>query len=404
MERHGERRGWDAHSGILPAAYTLPVPLPDRVRLVVLFGGRSAEHDISRISARHVLQAVDLDRYEVVPVGITREGRWMIAEQAAAMLDRGLRDELPASLEIGGDDFDPMQTLPATAAADGTLDTTVPTVVLPILHGPNGEDGTMQGLLEIADLPYVGPGVLGSAVAMDKVMAKTVLDAAGIAQPRWRAIRAIDFDDVSVATDLVFGVLDELGPTVFVKPANMGSSIGVSKATGAEALLEALSEAFEYDDLAIVEEAVVARELECAVIGNDRPRASTIGEIVPGAEFYDYEDKYADGVAQTQIPAELDDETIEAARELAVRTFAALRAEGMARVDMFLEAEAPEGGGRGLMVNEINTIPGFTPISMYPMLWESSGQSYPALIDELVSLALESHARRARHSTEPTAP
>ena len=367
---------------------------------MVLFGGRSAEHDISRISARHVLQAVDLDRYEVVPVGITREGRWMVADAAAAMLSTGLRDELPASLEIGGDDFDPLQHPPATTAAGEDSATVIPTVVLPILHGPNGEDGTVQGLLEIADLPYVGSGVLGSSVAMDKVMAKTVLDAAGIAQPRWRPIRAVDFDDVTAATELVLGVLDDLGETVFVKPANMGSSIGVSKATGAEELLEALSEAFAYDDLAIVEEAVVARELECAVIGNDHPRASIVGEIVPGAEFYDYDDKYADGVAQTQIPAELDESTMDTARELALRTFAALRAEGMARVDMFLEADTPDGRGRGLMVNEINTIPGFTPISMYPMLWQHSGLSYPALIDELVELALERHERRSRRRTD----
>ena len=389
------------------------MPLPDRVRLVVLFGGRSAEHDISRISARHVLQAVDTTRYEVVPIGITREGRWMVAEQAAALLSSGRRDELPGSLEVGGPDFDPLRALPSVTSTNpaspaptdtlpgGGLPTdALPTVVLPILHGPNGEDGTVQGLLEIADLPYVGSGVLGSSVAMDKVMAKTVLDAAGIAQPRWRAIRAADFDDVAGATELVVGVLAELGETVFVKPANMGSSIGVSKATGAEALLEALSEAFQYDDLAVVEEAVVARELECAVIGNDHPRASVVGEIVPGAEFYDYEDKYADGVAQTRVPAEIDDDTMEAARALALRTFAALRAEGMARVDMFLEADAPEGGGRGLMVNEINTIPGFTPISMYPMLWQHSGLSYAALIDELVELALERHARRSRRRTD----
>ncbi len=376
---------------------------------MVLFGGRSAEHDISRISARHVLQAVDPARYEVLPVGITREGRWMIADQAAELLSNGLRDELPDSLEIGGDDFDPLQALPAATrahdAARSEVETSpsgdeLPTVVLPILHGPNGEDGTVQGLLEIADLPYVGSGVLGSSVAMDKVMAKTVLDAAGIAQPRWRSIRAVDFDDVGTATELVLGILTELGETVFVKPANMGSSIGVSKATGAEALLEALSEAFQYDDLAVIEEAVVARELECAVIGNDHPRASVVGEIVPGAEFYDYDDKYADGVAQTRIPADLDDTTMEAARALALRTFAALRAEGMARGDMFLEADTPEGAGRGRMVNEINTIPGFTPISMYPMLWQHSGLSYSALIDELVEHALDRHARRARRRTD----
>ncbi len=235
--------------------------------------------------------------------------------------------------------------------------------MLPILHGPNGEDGTVQGMLEVAGLPYVGSGVLGSAVAMDKAMAKTVLDAEGIPQPAWRTVRHRD-----LATDpgLLDRLVAELGPTVFVKPANMGSSIGVSKATGTDELRHALDDALHYDDLTVVEESVDARELECAVLGNEDPRASTVGEIVPGADFYDYEDKYADGVARTVIPADLDDTTMDAARALALRTFRALRAEGMARVDMFLV-------GDELMVNEINTIPGFTPISMYPMLWEASG-------------------------------
>jgi D-alanine-D-alanine ligase len=266
----------------------------------------------------------------------------------------------------------------------------LPTVVLPILHGPNGEDGTVQGMLELAGLPYVGSGVLGSAVAMDKAMAKTVLDAEGIPQPGWRAVRR---NDPERDPGLLARLVAELGPTLFVKPANMGSSIGVTKATGVEELGAALVDALRYDDLVVIEEAVDARELECAVLGNDEPRASTVGEIVPGADFYDYEDKYAAGVAQTVVPAELDDATMEAARALALRTFRALRAEGMARVDMFLV-------GDELMVNEINTIPGFTPISMYPMLWQASGLSYPALIDELVELALERHERRSRHSTE----
>jgi D-alanine-D-alanine ligase len=227
---------------------------------------------------------------------------------------------------------------------------------------------------------------------MDKAMAKTVLAAEGIAQPGWRQLRP---GDVERDPALVDRLLLELGPTLFVKPANMGSSIGVSKTQGPSELLAALELAFAYDDLAVVEEAVDARELECAVLGNDEPRASVVGEIVPGADFYDYEDKYAAGVARTVIPAELDDTTMAAAQALALRTFRALRAEGMARVDMFLV-------GDELMVNEINTIPGFTPISMYPMLWEASGLSYPELIDELVALAFERHARRARHSTEPS--
>jgi D-alanine-D-alanine ligase len=359
------------------------VPLPDHVRLIVLFGGRSAEHDVSRVSASHVLRAVDPQRYEVVPVAITRDGRWQVAQAAASLLDAGRADELPDSLDIDGPETAPLPALIGDAED-------VPTVVLPILHGPNGEDGTVQGLLELAGVPYVGSGVLGSAVAMDKAMAKTVLAAEGIPQPGWRAVRA---DELRRDPDLVERLLVELGPTVFVKPANMGSSIGVSKADGAAETLAGLEQAFHYDDLAVVEEAVDARELECAVLGNDEPRASTVGEIVPGADFYDYEDKYADGVARTVVPAELDATTMDAARSLAVTTFRALRAEGMARVDMFLV-------GDELLVNEINTIPGFTPISMYPMLWQASGVSYSELIDELVELALERHERRARHSTE----
>jgi len=389
------------------------VPLPEKIRLVVLFGGRSAEHDISRVSASHVLRAVDPDRYEVVPVAITRTGEWQIAEQAAELLSERRGTELPDALAVEGPVVDALALLrpdhpddqpaspagaqpasPAGAPADDVAAQQVelPTVVLPILHGPNGEDGTVQGLLELAGVPYVGSGVLGSAVAMDKAMAKTVLHAERIPQPAWRTVQrhVIDSDP-----NLLDRLIVDLGPTVFVKPANMGSSIGVSKATGVEALRAALDEALRYDDVAVVEESVDGRELECGVLGNDHPRASTVGEIVPGAEFYDYEDKYAAGVARTVVPAELDPSKMEAARALALRAFQALRAEGMARVDMFLV-------GDELMVNEINTIPGFTPISMYPMLWQASGVTYSDLIDELVELALERHRRRSRRSTDRT--
>ncbi len=363
--------------------------LPPRVRLVVLFGGRSAEHDISCVSASHVLRAVDPDRYDVVPVAIGRDGIWQIASAAAELIATGRHAELPKSLATDGEPTDERKVLVAasTTGGDGTP---VPTVVLPILHGPNGEDGTMQGLLEITGVPYVGAGVLGSAVAMDKAMAKTVLSAEGIPQPAWRRV---DRQDVASDPDLATRLLGELGETVFVKPANMGSSIGVSKATGPAELNRAIKDALRYDDVVVVEEAVDARELECAVLGNEEPLASTVGEIVPGADFYDYEDKYADGVARTEIPADLDPHLIEEARSLALRTYRALRAEGMARVDMFLVGEK-------LLVNEINTLPGFTPISMYPMLWEASGLGYSELIDELVALALDRYERRSRRSTE----
>ena len=365
-------------------------PLPERIRLVVLFGGRSAEHDVSRVSASHVMSAIDPDRYEVVPVGITRDGDWQLAEQALALLAD--RRSLPPSIDVAGPRADPLAL--ATAGTDA-----VRTVVIPVLHGPNGEDGTVQGLLELAGLPYVGAGVLGSAVAMDKVMAKTVLDAHGIPQPRWRAVPVNDLSAPGLAEDL----LAELGPVVFVKPANMGSSIGVSRADDVDSVLEALATAARYDELLVVEEGIGSptervRELECGVLGNLSPRASVVGEIVPAADFYDYEDKYADGKALTVIPAEIDDETSRTVRELAVRTFRALRAEGMARVDMFLTPASDPAGSR-LLVNEINTLPGFTPISMFPMLWRASGLEYPQLIDELVRLALERHDRRSRFET-----
>ena len=365
-------------------------PLPERIRLVVLFGGRSAEHDVSRVSASHVMSAIDPDRYEVVPVGITRDGDWQLAEQALALLAD--RRSLPPSIDVAGPRADPLAL--ATAGTDA-----VRTVVIPVLHGPNGEDGTVQGLLELAGLPYVGAGVLGSAVAMDKVMAKTVLDAHGIPQPRWRAVPVNDLSAPGLAEDL----LAELGPVVFVKPANMGSSIGVSRADDVDSVLEALATAARYDELLVVEEGIGSptervRELECGVLGNLSPRASVVGEIVPAADFYDYEDKYADGKALTVIPAEIDDETSRTVRELAVHTFRALRAEGMARVDMFL-TPASDPAGSLLLVNEINTLPGFTPISMFPMLWRASGLEYPQLIDELVRLALERHDRRSRFET-----
>lgn len=335
-------------------------------------------------------------------MGITKQGRWVLAEQAAELISRGLQAELPASLAVAGPDIDPLPTLTERALGeDAGLPATV-TCVLPILHGPNGEDGTVQGLLELAGLPYVGAGVLGSALAMDKSAAKTMLGALGIAQPRWSQVRAAQLRAADAGGRFVLAerLQHDLGDTVFVKPANMGSSIGVSKARDSEELLAALDVAFEYDDVAVVEEAVQARELEVAVLGNETPRASVVGEVIPAAEFYDYQDKYADGVAQTVVPADLDPDLSDELRHLAIRTFLALRAEGMARVDVFLEEGTPDAPGRGLLVNEINTIPGFTPISMYPMLWQESGLSYPELIDELVALALERHSRRARLRTD----
>ena len=353
--------------------------LPDRVNLVVLFGGRSAEHDVSCTSATHVLRAADPARYRITPIGIGRDGAWSIATGAQKALAEG-PGELPDHLDPAGEAIAPADVL----ADDGDL----PTVVLPILHGPMGEDGTVQGLLELADVAYVGAGVLGSAVGMDKAMAKQVLTANGIAQARYVALREHELTPSTPAR-----LVEELGLPLFVKPANMGSSIGVSKAKTVEAVRDAIAVALTYDEWVIVEEAVIGREIEVAVLGGRPPRASVPGEIVPGAEFYDYEDKYVDDGSQALVPAPLASPDSDAVRALAVRVFEVLRADGLARVDFFFEED-----GRGWLCNEINTMPGFTPISMYPKLWQATGLSYPALIDELVRLALERHGRRRRRT------
>ena len=364
-------------------------PRHEKVRLVVLFGGRSAEHEVSCISALHVLKAADGERYQVVPIGITREGRWVEAGDAVAALGAGA-SALPSPDDSDGAEVDP---LPAILPPDQDARTVV---VLPLLHGPMGEDGTVQGLLELAGVPYVGAGVLGSALCMDKSAAKDMLAHYGLPQPRWLTAREHEIDDSSGDRGrFADRVIGELGLPVFVKPANLGSSVGVTKAHDRDELLAAIDEALRYDDHLVVEEAIVGREIEVAVLGNTRPRASVPGEIVPGNEFYDFDDKYLDSTAELRVPAPMSDEARDEVRALAVKAYEALRVDGMARVDFFYEE-----GGRGFLVNEVNTIPGFTPISMYPTLWEASGVSYPELIDELVRLALERHARRCGFDTK----
>lgn len=347
-----------------------------RVRLVVLFGGQSAEHEVSLVTARHVLAAADPDRYDIRPVAITPDGRWVFAEDAARALAAGPH-ALPDALPAEGPEISP---LPAVLPEPGEQ-----VVVFPLLHGPLGEDGTVQGLLELAGVPFVGCGVLSSALAMDKAKAKEVLAFHGIPQARWYPVHEPELDD----DDLVERIIDRLGLPLFVKPSNMGSSVGVSKATTVDELRAGLAAATVYDEWVIVEEAIVGREIEVAVLGNRRPRASVPGEVVPGAEFYDYDDKYVTGAADVRIPADLPAEAAAEVRRLAIEVFVALRGDGMARVDFFYEQP-----GRGWLLNEVNTIPGFTPISQYPKLWEATGVPYAELIDELVALAVERHQRR----------
>ena len=340
-----------------------------RIHVVVLFGGQSAEHDVSCVTAAHVIKALDSTKYDITAVGITREGKWVVAQPQA--------DVLVA-------DGEPTSITPIVEQARGDART----VIFPLLHGPLGEDGTIQGVLELANIAYVGTGVLGSAVAMDKGVAKQVLHANGIPQPKYVSLREAHVNDAAL-----LHAADTLGLPVFVKPANMGSSVGVSKAHSIDEMRSAVQHALTYDEWVLIEEAVVGREIEVAVLGNVHARASTPGEIIPGNEFYDYADKYIGDGAQLIVPADLTADEVEAVQHLAIVIFHTLRAEGMARVDFFYEQH-----GRGFLCNEINTIPGFTPISMYPKLWQASGMSYPALLDELITLALDRFTRRRRNT------
>jgi len=357
-----------------------------RTRVLLLFGGRSAEHDVSRVSAVAVARALDPERFEVVPVAIGRDGRWMLAHEARQLLadaGRALPDGLPAE----GED---VAALPERVDPTGP-----PDIVIPLLHGPYGEDGTIQGLLEIAGLPYVGSGVVGSAVGMDKVMMKRAFLACGLPTPRFIAFREWDLEGTPRPAALA-RVEAELGYPCFVKPANMGSSVGVSRATDRPSLGAALDRALAYDEHVLVEEAIVGREIEVGVLGDRPPEASVPGEIVPAADFYTYADKYLDGRATLLAPAPLGDEATAEVRRLAVAAFEACHLDAMARVDFFFEE-----GGRGFLVNEVNTIPGFTEISMFPRLWELSGVPYPQLVERLVELGLERHARRHHRAGRP---
>jgi D-alanine-D-alanine ligase len=340
---------------------------------MLLFGGQSAEHDVSRVTAVAVARALDPAKYEVVPVGITTDGRWLLAGDAQRMLAAG-REALPAAFVVEGD----LVPVP-TASRTGEVD-----VVIPLLHGPYGEDGTVQGVLELAGLPYVGAGVLASAIAMDKIAMKQMFVGAGL--PTARGLPLRDGQDVD---DFVARVEAELAFPCFVKPANMGSSVGVSKVRTRAELRDAIAVAFSYDEWLLAEEMVPGREIEVGILGDDPPVASLPGEVVPAADFYDYADKYEDGKAELRAPAPLPADQIAEVQGLAVRAFEACRGEAMARIDFFLR---PDGV---FVVNEVNTIPGFTPISMYPRLWEVSGVPYADLLDRLVDLAIARSQRRA---------
>ena len=360
-------------------------------RVAVLFGGRSAEHEISCISARSVVDALDPERNDVILIGITKQGRWhRLPTPPALPGETGvmpvITDSAANPVELSGETGS--RELVSANGSRESID-----VVFPVLHGPMGEDGSVQGLLELAGTPYVGAGVLGSAVGMDKAFQKVLFAAAGLTVGPYEVVREPEWEEDAEG---VTARISALGYPVFAKPSTLGSSVGISKAHGPDELDAAMETAFRFARKVVVEKGFEgAREIECAVLGNDDPVASTCGEITPrGHEFYDYAAKYldADG-ADLIIPADLDPETLAALQRMAVVAFQAVECWGMARVDFFLTAE------NQVVINEINTIPGFTSISMYPKLWEASGLSYAELIERLLDLALERHSAERMKST-----
>jgi len=357
-------------------------PDKKRLRIGVLFGGRSGEHEVSLASAASVIRGLDPDKYEAVPIGITKEGHWLIGGGAQKMLPEVLRTGQRVTMTA-----DPTDA--ALVRLDGSGGGQRLDVVFPVMHGTFGEDGTIQGLLDLAGLPFVGAGVLGSAVAMDKDVAKKLLRAAKIPVVPWIAIRRDEWE--RHPAEVTAQIEKEFPYPVFVKPATLGSSVGMTKVHSREELAPALHLAAEFAMKIMVEQAVNAREIEVSVLGNHDPQASVPGEIVPHREFYDYAAKYLEEGTQLLIPAKLTPAQVKKFQHFAVEAFRALELNGMARVDFFLE----KAGGK-IYLNEVNTIPGFTSISMYPKLWEASGIPFPQLIDKLIQLALEQHAEKAR--------
>lgn len=370
-----------------------------KIRVGIIFGGKSGEHEVSLASAQSVARAINKDKYEVVLIGVTKQGKWLAGgnalKQLAAISPTPLLKPIEethngASQTLNSTELVPTEARQMTVASPlSAID-----VAFPLVHGPFGEDGTLQGLLELADVAYVGAGVAASAVGMDKALMKTIFHAHNIPQTEWRVILRRDWE--ARPAEIISNIEATFGYPCFVKPANLGSSVGVTKAHHRDELMQALTLAAQYDRKLIVERAAVnAREIECSVLGNDDPIASLPGEVVPRREFYDYAAKYAaEAGTDLIVPADLSPEMTRAVQAMAIRAFKAIDACGMARVDFFLERESER-----LLANEINTIPGFTSVSMYPRMWEQSGLAYADLIDRLIQLALERHADKRKSKT-----
>ena len=349
--------------------------MSDKKKVCVIFGGQSPEHDISLKSVTSVINNLNKDKYEIIKIGITKDGKWYLYTGDTKNIEGGGWEKDDSFLKraiISPDSEDK-----AVLVFDGNGVTKIcPDIVFPVLHGSNGEDGTIQGLLELADIKYVGMNVIGSAIGMDKSFAKIIFADAGIPQADWVVVRAENGFD-----GYINEIEEKLGYPCFVKPCRTGSSVGVGKAHDRAELLSALSEAAKFDRKILVEEFIDGHEVECAVLGNVNPKAAKVGEILPTVEFYDFDAKYNDDSTELKIPAEIPEETAEKIRELSVRAFLAIDGQGLSRVDFFVKYDDGE-----IVLNELNTMPGFTNISMYPKLWNAAGLDYDVLLDELINL------------------
>ena len=365
-----------------------------KIKVGVVFGGRSGEHEVSIVSAQAVMQALNPNTYEVIPIGITKQGSWVAGAEAVKFLKDGI-SKLPYKTFLPADPTS-HELVAVAEEGSGKLPAWELDVIFPVLHGPYGEDGTIQGMLELANIPYVGGGVLGSAVAMDKVIQKHLCGSAGIAQVAYVPLLASAWQQDR--NTCVAEIENKLAYPIFTKPANLGSSVGITKCHNQAELLHGLDQAAKFDRKIIVEQGIESpREIEVSVLGNDQPRASVPGEIIPSNEFYDYDAKYVDGKSAEKIPAELPKAVIQKIQAIAIQAFKTLDLAGMARVDFLVARDSQD-----IYLNEVNTIPGFTSISMYPKLWQASGLLYPQLLDRLIELAFERHQRKNQLATSYT--
>lgn len=356
--------------------------MSNKIRAAVVFGGRSGEHEVSIVSAKNIIEAMDKEKYDVIPIGITKDGRWLSGDNAISAFQSGDYSrlaEVSLNSKSGSNEL--------LHFKDNTYEKLHVDIFFPALHGPFGEDGTIQGLFEMANVPYTGCGVLASSVGMDKLMTKAVWEQAGLPIIPYVGVNKKAWDNDP--DEVVRKVENELDYPVFVKPANMGSSVGITKVKSREDLRKAMDLACQFDHRILIEKGLKIRELECAVLGNDDPRMAHVGEVLVGGEFYDYSDKYIDGKSSTQVPADIPRSLEKEVQDMALRAYKVLDCSGLARVDIFYDKHTKD-----LHLNEINTMPGFTSISMYPKMWAESGIPYAELIDKIIELGFERHKKK----------